>query len=186
MDQKRISKAVREILLAIGENPDRTGLSKTPDRVAKMYAEIFSGIGHDPIDGMTLFSETCDTMVIVQDIGFHSMCEHHLLPFFGSVHIAYIPQNNKILGLSKLARVVDTLSKRLQMQERFTQEIGSHIMQGANPLGVAVLIKAEHLCMTMRGVKKPESKTITTDFRGVFKTDPALRMEALTLFGKRE
>jgi GTP cyclohydrolase I len=182
IDKARIEAAVREILLAIGENPEREGLQETPRRVARMCDEIFSGVGRDPLQEIKLFHEKSnEQMVIVKGIPFYSMCEHHLMPFFGSVHVVYVPQDGRILGLSKVARIADTIAKKPQLQERLTREIGETIMQGAQPHGTAIVVEAEHLCMAMRGVKKPGAKTITSDFRGIFLENAALRAEALML-----
>ncbi|MDR2518160.1 MAG: GTP cyclohydrolase I FolE [Spirochaetaceae bacterium] len=182
MDKKRIENAVREILLAIGEDPDREGLAETPARVARMYEEIFAGIGRDPLAEIKLFQEESrQAMVIVKDISFYSMCEHHLMPFFGHIHVVYIPQNRKVLGLSKIARICEVCVKKPQLQERLTREIGEALMAGAGALGAAVAVEAEHLCMTMRGIRKSGSKTVTSDFWGMLQTDGALRAEALGL-----
>ena len=182
MNKEAIEKAVYEILIAIGENPNRKELLDTPERVARMYEDIFSGIGRDPTEGIKTFEEKgTDGMIVLKDIRFHSVCEHHLIPFFGRVAAAYIPKNGKIVGLGKIARIVDIVSKRPQMQERLTREIGAAIMKGADAAGVAVMVEAEHLCMNMIGAKKPGAKTITTEFFGVFKDDPALRAEAIGL-----
>ena len=182
IDQNRIEKAVREILLAIGDDPDREGLKETPLRVAHMYEEIFAGLHRDPLQEAKIFEENLsEEMVIVKDIRFYSMCEHHLLPFHGSAHIAYIPKDGRILGLSKIARIVETVSHRPQLQERLTKEICETITKAVSPLGVAVIVEAEHLCMTMRGIKKPGCKTVTTSFNGSLKTDPGLRAEAISL-----
>jgi GTP cyclohydrolase I len=184
IDKERIEKAVREILCSIGDDPRREGLRETPARVARMYEEIFAGIGRDAGGEVKLFHEDgLEGMVAVKDIPFYSMCEHHLLPFFGNVHVVYIPQNGKILGLSKVARIADLLAKKPQLQERLTREIGEALMKGAEPLGTAVVVEAEHLCMAMRGIRKPGSKTLTSDFRGVFHSDAALRAQALQLIG---
>jgi GTP cyclohydrolase I len=182
IDKERIEKAIREILYAVGEDPDREGLQETPARVARMYEEIFGGIGRDPVEEIKLFGEESqEEMVMVKDIPFYSMCEHHLMPFFGHIHVVYIPQNRKVLGLSKIARIAEVVAKKPQLQERLTREIGETIIKGTDPLGAAVVVEAEHLCMTMRGVRKPGSKTVTSDFRGVLRTDRALRAEALGL-----
>jgi GTP cyclohydrolase I len=182
VDKNRIENAVREILLAIGDNPDRDGLKETPERVARMYEEIFSGLHRDPLQEIKVFEEDLqDEMVIVKDISFYSMCEHHLLPFYGHAHIAYIPKDGKILGLSKIARIVETISRKPQLQERLTREISDTISQAVAPLGLAVFVEAEHLCMTMRGIKKPGAKTVTTMFSGTMKTDISLRVEAISL-----
>lgn len=188
MDNKRIENAVREILFAIGEDPDREGLVGTPDRIARMYEEIFAGIGEDPGKHLEIiFQEDAhEELVLVKDIPFYSVCEHHLVPFFGKAHVAYIPKKGKLTGLSKLARVVDTIAKRPQLQERLTSTIADTIMEKLQPHGVIVVVEAEHMCMTMRGIKKPGSKTITSGVRGIFKTDSKSRAEAMSLinFGK--
>jgi GTP cyclohydrolase I len=185
IDKNRIEKAVREILFAIGENPDREGLIETPERVARMYEEIFSGLSIDPMQIIKIFHEdNLDEMVVLKDIPFYSMCEHHLMPFYGNAHVVYIPQNGKILGLSKIARIVEAISRKPQIQERMTQEICNVIMQAVEPLGAAVFIEAEHLCMTMRGVKKPGAKTVTTNFAGIMKTDRSIKAEAISLMTK--
>jgi GTP cyclohydrolase I len=182
---KRIEKAVREILLAVGENPDREGLRETPRRVAKMYAEVFDGIGRDPRKVFKIFAnESHEEMVLLRDIPFYSMCEHHLLPFTGRAHVAYIPVKGRLSGLSKLARVVDVLARRPQVQERLTGEIADTIMAVLKPKGALVIIEAEHLCMTMRGVRKPGSKMLSSAVRGIFETNDVTRKEALALIGK--
>lgn len=182
IDKERIEHAVREILSAIGENPEREGLRETPARVARMYEEIFAGVGRDPAEVIKVFREdSLEEMVVVKDIPFYSICEHHLMPFFGSIHVVYIPQDNRILGLSKVARITDILSKKPQLQERLTREIGDALVKGVTPHGTAVLIEAEHLCMAMRGIRKPGAQTVTSDFRGCLRTDPGLRAEALKL-----
>ena len=181
-NKEKIESAVREILTAIGENPDRTGLLLTPNRVYKMYEEIFSGVNKDPKDEITItYSENHDEVILVRDIYFYSICEHHLVPFFGNAHVAYLPKDGVITGLSKLARVVDVAAKRPQLQERMTSQIADALMEKLNPYGVAVVIEAEHLCMSMRGIKKPGSKTVTSVLRGVFKTNQATRQEVLSL-----
>jgi GTP cyclohydrolase IA len=182
IDNNKIEQAVQMILEAIGEDPQREGLVDTPKRVARMYQEIFGGLHQDAGDHLqVLFSEDHEEMVLVKDISFYSMCEHHLLPFFGKAHIAYIPRSGKITGLSKLARTVETIAKRPQLQERLTTQIADMIMNKLNPHGVVVVVEAEHMCMTMRGVKKPGSHTVTSAVRGVFKTNDATRAEALSL-----
>ena len=182
MNKKKIEKAVKMILEAVGENPEREDLKETPRRVAEMYAEIFEGIGKDPRQDLeVLLSENHDEIVMLKDIPLYSVCEHHLLPFIGKVHVAYIPKNGRVTGLSKLARVVDTLSKRLQVQERLTTAIADTIMKKLRPLGVLVVVEAEHLCMSMRGVKKPGAYTITSAVRGVFKENQKTRQETLAL-----
>jgi GTP cyclohydrolase I len=185
LDKTRIEKAVREILLAIGENPNREGLKETPRRVAKMYEEVFSGIDIDAKDVMTVFTtEGHEEMVILKDIPFYSMCEHHLLPFYGKAHVAYIPRKDRLSGLSKLARIVETVSRRPQLQERITTQVADTIMKVLKPYGALVIVEAEHLCMTMRGVKKPGSRMTTSAIRGVFRKSAATRAEALQLIGK--
>ena len=176
----KVAAGVHLILEAIGENPNREGLKETPARVARMYQELFSAIGVDASKEITcVFHEDIDDPIIVRDIHFSSVCEHHLVPFFGMAQIAYIPENGCITGLSKLARVVELTARRPQVQERMTNEIADALVSGLNPRGVAVILEAEHLCMSMRGVKKPGAKTITQAVRGVFKTDPAARAELL-------
>jgi len=182
MDKSKIQKAVRMILEAIGENADRPDLKKTPERVAKMYAEIFSGISKDPAKELeVLLAEKHDEIVLLKDIPLQSMCEHHILPFIGKAHIAYIPKQGRVTGLSKLVRIVETLSKRLQVQERLTTEIAEILMKKLKPMGVMVIIEAEHLCMSMRGVKKLGVTTVTSAVRGVFKENPKTRAETLAL-----
>lgn len=186
IDKEKIKKAVREILEAIGEDPNREGLLETPDRVARMYEEIFSGLHTDVKDVIKIFQEDeHQEIILVKDIPLYSMCEHHLLPFIGVAHVAYLPRKGRILGLSKVARIVDVLSKKPQLQERLTSEIADTIMEAVNPLGVAVVIEAEHLCMTMRGVKKPGSKTVTSALRGTFRTDPKSRAEVMALINSK-
>jgi len=184
VDKERIEKAVREILLAIGEDPSREGLKDTPKRVAKMYEEVLSGYSDSPDNHMVLFSEKYDEMIIVRDIPVYSMCEHHMLPFFGKAHVAYIPNEDKVTGLSKIARIVDVYAKRLQLQERMTEQIATAIMEKLNAKGVMVIIEAQHLCMVMRGVKKPGSYTVTSAVKGVMRKEPT-RMEALFLIKGR-
>jgi len=181
VDRGRIEKAVREILEAIGENPDRDGLLRTPERVAAMYDEIFSGIRDCPEAHLAVtFEAGHDEMVMVKDIPLYSVCEHHLIPFIGKAHVAYIPnEDGRITGLSKLARLVDSLSKRPQVQERLTTQIADEIDQSLQPRGVLVVIEAEHLCMSMRGVRKPGSLTVTSAVRGQFRDSVATRNEAL-------
>jgi GTP cyclohydrolase I len=182
VNRGQIEEAVRLILEAIGEDPNREGLLDTPKRVAKMYEEVFSGINEDPKQHFeTIFSEDHEELVLVKDIPFYSMCEHHLVPFFGKAHVAYIPQNGRVTGLSKLARAVEAVAKRPQLQERITSTIADSIMEKLDPHGVMVVIEAEHMCMTMRGVKKPGSKTVTTAVRGVLADDAIARSEVLSL-----
>ncbi len=181
IDRAKIEKAVRLILEAIGEDPDREGLSNTPARVARMYEEVFGGlVGRTHPRLGTYFSEKHDEIVVVKDISFHSMCEHHLLPFFGRAHVAYLP-DGRILGISKLARVVEAFARRPQVQERLTGEVADTIDKLVTPAGVAVVMEATHTCMTIRGVKKPGSLVITSAMRGTFKTDAASRSEVMSL-----
>jgi len=182
VDKERIKQAVKEMLLAIGEDAHSPRLIDTPDRVARMYEEILGEVGEDPGKELTVFyEEDHEEMVIVKDIPVYSMCEHHLLPFIGKAHIVYIPTKGKITGLSKLARLVDSTSKRPQLQERMTTEIADTLKEKLGAQGVMVIIEAEHLCMTMRGIKKPGSKTVTSAVRGVLANDPSARAEALAL-----
>ena len=182
MDRERIENAVREILIAVGEDPDREGLLETPSRVARMYEEIFSGLETDPERFLKVFSEEKnDEMVVVRDIPLYSMCEHHLLPFVGKAHIVYIPREGKVIGLSKLARIVDCFARRPQIQERLTSQIADFLMDRLEPQGVAVVIEAEHLCMTMRGARAAGAKTKTSALRGVMKSDARTRAEAMSL-----
>lgn len=182
-NKEKIRNAVKDILEAIGEDPTREGLVETPDRVVRMYEEIFSGLNEDASEHLKVIfeSEEHEELVIVKDIPFYSYCEHHLVPFFGKAHIGYIPKAGRLTGLSKIARVVETLAKRPQLQERITKEVADIIMRELRPYGVIVVIEAEHMCMTMRGVKKPGSKTITSAVRGVFEKDLAVRSEAMSL-----
>jgi GTP cyclohydrolase I len=183
IDRPRIEAAVREMLAAVGEDPARDGLVNTPRRVAKMYEEIFSGLHEDPAKHLTVtFEAEHDEMVMVRDIPVHSMCEHHLVPFAGRAHVAYIPgDDGRITGLSKIARLVDGFAKRPQVQERLTTQIADALLETLRPGGVLVMIEAEHFCMSMRGVKKPGSLTITSAVRGLFKTNAATRAEAMSL-----
>jgi GTP cyclohydrolase I len=183
VDRSRIEAAVREILVAIGEDPDRDGLRRTPERVAAMYEEVFSGLHDDPSKHLTVtFEAEHDEMVMVRDIPLFSLCEHHLVPFAGRAHVAYIPgEDGRITGLSKLARLVDGFARRPQVQERLTTQIADALVDVLRPSGALVMIEAEHLCMSMRGVKKPGALTITSAVRGLFKTNAATRAEALEL-----
>lgn len=184
MDKERIEKAVREILIAIGEDPDREGLAETPSRVARMYEEVFSGLEKDPKQFIKMFSEeNNDEMVVVRDIPLYSMCEHHLLPFVGKAHIVYLPRNGKVIGLSKLARIVDNFARRPQLQERLTSQIADFLTEELDPAGVAVVIEAEHLCMTMRGIRAAGAKTKTSALRGIIRSDARTRAEAMALLG---
>lgn len=182
MDKEKIVRAVEMILEAIGEDPNREGLRDTPERMARMYKEILHGMTEDPGQYLeVMFTESHDEMVMIKDIPIYSLCEHHLLPFYGRAHVAYIPRKGRITGLSKLARVVDGFAHRLQLQERLTTQIANTINERLQPWGVLVVIEAEHMCMTMRGVLKPGSMTITSAVRGIFETNPASRAEALAL-----
>lgn len=181
VDQERIARAVREILFAIGDDPDREGLLETPQRVARMYAEVFGGIDVDPsVHLKKFFTEEYDEIVLVRDISFNSMCEHHLLPFMGKVHIGYIP-DGKVIGLSKLARVVETVSKRPQLQERMTEEIANLLVNELSVKGAGVIIEAVHTCMTVRGVRKQGATCVTSSLKGSFRKDPRTRAEFLHL-----
>ncbi|MDR3053082.1 MAG: GTP cyclohydrolase I FolE [Coriobacteriales bacterium] len=183
MDQAKVEAGVRLILEGVGENPEREGLLKTPERVAKMYKEIFAGLEQDPGELFeTFFDEGYHEMVLVKDIPFYSLCEHHLVPFFGLAHVAYLPgKTGRICGLSKLARLVDVFAKRPQVQERLVSQIADTLVAQLDPDGAIVVIEAEHLCMSMRGVKKPGSKTITSAVRGAFDKSHKTRSEALSL-----
>ena len=181
VDLPRIEAAVREILAAIGEDPDRDGLLDTPKRVARMYAEVFAGLREDPEQHLqVMFEANHDEMVMVRDIALTSMCEHHLVPFMGKAHVAYIPgPDGRVTGLSKIARLVDAYAKRPQVQERLTAQIADELQRSLNPRGVLVVIEAEHLCMSMRGVRKPGSSTVTSAVRGLFRDSVATRYEAM-------
>ncbi|HWQ41974.1 MAG TPA: GTP cyclohydrolase I FolE [Desulfosporosinus sp.] len=183
MDTEKIEQAVFMILEAIGEDPTREGLLDTPKRVARMYAEVFGGLHEDPSEHLKVqFSvEAHEEMVLVKDIAVYSMCEHHLIPFHGKAHVAYVPRKGKVTGLSKLARVVSGFARRPQLQERLTSQIADSIMGTLDPLGVLVVIEAEHMCMTMRGVKKAGAETVTSAVRGIFKNNRATRAEAFSL-----
>ncbi|WP_300350426.1 GTP cyclohydrolase I FolE [Clostridium sp.] len=181
IDKEKIREGMRLILEAIGEDVNREGLLETPDRVSRMYEEIFSGIGKDAKDHLSkTFEVDSNDLVLEKDITFHSMCEHHLVPFFGKVHIAYIP-NGRVVGLSKLARCVEVYSKKPQLQERLTKEIADSIMESLDAKGVMVVIEGEHMCMTMRGVRKPGTKTITTTYRGSFLKDESLKNDVFRM-----
>lgn len=182
INHKQIEQAVRQILEAIGEDPDREGLLDTPKRVAKMYAEVFQGLHADPSKHFdTIFSEDHEELVLIKDIHFYSMCEHHLVPFFGVAHVAYIPKDGRVTGLSKLARAVEDIASKPQLQERITTTIANSIMDKLQPYGAMVVVEAEHMCMTMRGVKKPGAKTLTSAVRGCFEKDATSRAEVLSL-----
>lgn len=182
MDKVKLKKAVRMVLEAVGENPDRKDLRETPLRVAEMYEEIFSGISQDPGKELeVILDQKHDEIILLKNVPLYSTCEHHLLPFLGRVHIAYIPKDGRVTGLSKLARVIDVLAKRLQVQERLTTQIADIIMSKLKPQGCMVVIEAEHMCMSMRGVKKPGTFTVTSVVRGIFKKNEKTRAETLAL-----
>ena len=185
VDHRAIEAAVRQILVAIGENPEREGLVETPRRVAEAYAELFSGVGEDPSELLTVGFDEEDhhEMVVLRDNPFHSTCEHHLLPFQGVAHIGYIP-DGRIVGISKLARLVEVLARRPQVQERFTSQVADQLMGGLRAKGAAVVIEATHLCMTMRGIRKPGSRMVTSATRGLFRDDPRTRNEFFALLGE--
>jgi len=181
INQAKIEKAVKEILLALGENPNREGLKLTPKRVANMYAELLSGPSENPKEFVkSIFREKCDEVVLLRDIRFSSFCEHHLMPFIGKAHIAYLP-GDFVIGVSKLARIVDSFAKRLQVQERLTSQIADFLIDTLKPQGVAVVLEASHSCMTIRGIKKPGSVMVTSALRGIFKKDPRSRAEVMSL-----
>ena len=184
LDVERAKAAIRELLIAIGEDPDREGLVETPARVARAYAEVFSGLYEDPSGHLCRQFHEADheEMVIVKDIPFTSMCEHHLLPFRGRAHVAYIPRKGRITGLSKIARCVEGFAHRPQVQERMTSQIADAVMDALDPLGAFVVVEAEHMCMTARGIRKPGSLTVTSAVRGSFQEDEKTRAEALSLF----
>jgi GTP cyclohydrolase I len=184
IDRKRIEKAIREILDAVGEDLNREGIKRTPQRVANMYAELLGGMREDPKEHLKgVFQEDYDEIVILRDIPFYSICEHHLMPFIGSAHVAYLPKG-KVLGVSKIARIVDCFSRRLQVQERLTNQIADFLMDNLQPMGVAVVLEASHSCMTIRGAKKPGSIMVTSSIRGVFRNDQKSRSEVLSLLHK--
>lgn len=187
MDVKKIERGVRLILEGIGEDPKRPGLKETPRRVAKMYEEIFAGLA-TPTEELLkhMEGESHDEMILLKDIPFYSVCEHHLLPFIGRAHVAYIPSQGKIVGLSELAKAVEVLAKRPQVQERLTSQLADLIMERLKPKGAMVIIDAEHLCMSMRGIKKPGARTVTSAVRGIFRTKQSTREELLELIKKRE
>ena len=185
IDTERIEKAVREILLAVGEDVDREGLRKTPQRVARMYTELLGGMQENPeLHLKSVFTENYSEIVLLRDIPFYSMCEHHIMPFIGSAHVAYIP-SGMILGVSKLARIVDCFARRLQTQERLTYQIADFLMSKLKPQGVTVVLEASHSCMTIRGIKKPGSTMVTSALRGIFMKDPRSRSEVLSLMHKQ-
>jgi GTP cyclohydrolase I len=181
VDKPRIARAVREILAAVGENPDREGLRETPDRVARMYAELFGGLHEDPRTHLRkFFTEQYDEVVLVRDISFNSMCEHHMLPFMGHAHIGYMP-NGRVIGLSKLARVVEVVARRPQVQERMTETIANLLVEELQAKGVAVVIEAAHTCMTIRGIRKPGSLCVTSAMKGIFRSNLSSRSEIMNL-----
>ena len=186
VDHPRIERAVREILLAVGEDPDREGLLQTPARVARMYAELFSGLHQDPrVHLQTAFTEKYDEVVLVRDIAFHSGCEHHLLPFIGKAHIGYIP-DGRVLGLSKLGRIVEVVARRPQVQERLTETVADLLVEELGAKGVAVVVEAVHTCMTIRGIRKPGSECVTSAMKGLFRSNVSSRAEVLSLiYGRR-
>lgn len=185
VDHAKIEAAARMILEAVGEDPDREGLRETPARIGRMYAEVFAGLREDPSEVLaTVFTEDCDEIVLVKDIPFYSMCEHHLLPFFGKAHVAYLP-GKRIVGISKLARAVEHFARRPQVQERLTNQIADLICEALDPRGVAVVMEATHTCMTMRGVRKPGSSVVTSAMRGVIRSSVASRTEVMGLIQGR-
>jgi len=182
INHSKIEEAVKMILEAVGEDPNREGLLDTPKRVAKMYAEVFEGLELDPKKYFdVVFGEEHEELVLVKDIPFFSMCEHHLVPFYGKAHVAYIPKGGRVTGLSKLARAVEAVARRPQLQERITSTVADAIVEKLTPHGVVVVVEAEHMCMTMRGVRKPGAKTVTSAVRGCFEKDPAARAEVFSL-----
>lgn len=186
MDKARIAQGVRLILQGIGEDPEREGLLGTPERVARMYEEVLAGLGKDPAEVVTVtYGEKHDEMIIVKDIPLYSICEHHMVPFLGRAHVAYVPgKDGRITGISKLARVVDLVARRLQVQERLTTTVAETLVRALKPRGVLVVVEAEHLCMSMRGVQKPGSITVTSAVRGIFRENEATRAEAMALIKK--
>ncbi len=184
IDSERIKKAVREILLAVGEDVEREGLRETPDRVARMYAELLGGMREEPERHLrSVFTETYEEIVLLRDIPFYSICEHHMMPFIGAAHVAYLPSGS-VLGVSKLARIVDSFARRLQTQERLTYQIADFLKTNLKSQGVAVVLEASHSCMTIRGIKKPGSTMVTSALRGIFKRDPKSRSEIMSLMHK--
>ncbi len=186
VDLQQIEKAVLEILEAVGENPQREGLRDTPKRVARMYAELLDGMRRDPSEHLgSVFHEKYDEIVLLRDIPFYSICEHHLMPFIGKAHVAYLP-DGQVLGVSKLARIVDMFARRLQLQERLTDQIADFLMKNLRPKGVTVVLEASHSCMTIRGIKKPGAVMVTSALRGIFKSDPRSRSEVMMLLHGNE
>jgi len=185
IDADKIKKAVRDILVAVGEDVEREGLKDTPDRVARMYAELLGGMREEPEKHLrSVFTENYEEIVLLRDIPFYSICEHHMMPFIGSAHVAYLPSGS-VLGVSKLARIVDSFARRLQTQERLTYQIADFIMNSLKSQGVAVVLEASHSCMTIRGIKKPGSTMVTSALRGIFKRDPKSRSEIMSLMHKQ-
>lgn len=185
MNKKKIQKAVKNFLIGIGEDPDRPGLQETPDRVARMCEEIFGAYDDPPESPPVYFKEKgYSEIILVKDISFHSVCEHHLLPFIGKAHVAYIPDEGNVTGLSKIARLVESVSNKLQLQERLTETIAESMMKNLTPKGAMVIIEARHLCMIMRGIKKPDSKVVTSAMKGIFLKDARTRSEALSLINE--
>ena len=186
IDKEAIKKAVEQIIVALGEDPNREGLKETPDRVARMYTELCSGYSQKATDVLKVFYEegNYEEIVLVKDIPIYSLCEHHLVPFFGVAHVAYIPRKGKVTGLSKIARTVEVFARRLQLQERLTKQIADAIDEIVKPIGVMVVIEAEHLCMSMRGIKKPGISTVTSAVRGIFKENEKTRSETLSLMNR--
>jgi GTP cyclohydrolase I len=185
VDFKKIKRAVRDILIAVGEDPERQGIKDTPRRIADMYEKMLSGMNSDPEKELeVIFEKEHDEIILLKNIPFYSICEHHMLPFVGKAHVAYIPSNNRVTGLSKLVRVVDMFAKRLQVQERITTDIADVVMKKLEPKGVLVIIEAEHMCMSMRGVKKPGVMTVTSAVRGIFRKNEKTRAEAMALIKK--
>lgn len=184
VDLQRLEKAVAEILQAVGEDPGREGLKRTPERVARMYAELLGGMQEEPGENLgSVFVEKYDEIVLLRNIPFYSVCEHHLMPFIGKAHVSYMPSGS-VLGVSKLARIVDSFARRLQVQERLTDQIADFIMTNLRPKGVAVVLEASHSCMTIRGIKKPGSEMVTSSLRGIFRKDPRSRSEIMSLMHK--
>lgn len=182
INHEKIQEGFRMIIEAVGEDPEREGLKETPARIARMYEEVFQGLNQDPKEYFaTIFGEDHEELVLIKDIPFYSMCEHHFLPFYGVAHVGYIPRNGRVTGLSKLARAVEAIAKRPQLQERITATLADSMMSELEPHGVIIVVEAEHMCMTMRGVKKPGAKTLTSGVRGVFAEDSSSRSEAFSL-----
>lgn len=182
VDQIGVAQAIRDLLIAVGEDPDRDGLCDTPERMGRAWEELLAGYNTDPAAALErVFKIDHEELVLVRDIPFYSLCEHHLLPFYGVAHVAYIPKGGKITGLSKLARVVEGYARRLQVQERLTNQVAQAVMDKLDPYGAAVVLEGEHLCMSMRGIKKPGAKTTTSVLRGTIRTDPRTRQEVLSL-----